>query len=85
VKHNTVLRGGIGIFYDSVDSVASYFVNNPPLLNSFTVTGDVLSPGENDSLFAKATGSNVAFVNAFVSGETLSQIENSVPNFSPPE
>ena len=83
VKHNTVLRGGIGIFYDSVDSVASYFVNNPPLLNSFTVTGDVLSPGENDSLFAKATGSNVAFVNAFVSGETLSQIENSVPNFSP--
>ena len=31
VKHNTVLRGGIGIFYDSVDSVASYFSNNPPL------------------------------------------------------
>jgi hypothetical protein len=84
VKHNMVLRGGIGIFYDSVDSVASYFAKNPPLLNSFTVTGDVLSPGENDSLFAKATASNMAFVNAFSSGETLSQIESSVPNFFPP-
>ena len=84
VKHNTVLRGGIGIFYDSVDSVASYFVNNPPLTNSFTVTGDVLSPGENNSLFAKAAASNAAFVKAFASGETLSQIENSVSNFFPP-
>jgi hypothetical protein len=43
VKHSTVLRGGIGIFYDSVDSVASYFANNPPLLNFFTVTGDVFA------------------------------------------
>ncbi len=84
VKQNTVLRGGIGIFYDSVDSAASNFVNNPPLLNSFTVTGDILSPGENNSLFAKAAASNVAFVNAFASGETLSQIENSVPYFFPP-
>jgi hypothetical protein len=84
VKHNMVLRGGIGIFYDSVDSVASYFSNNPPLLNSFTVTGDVLSPGENSSLFTKAVASNAAFVDAFASGETLSQIENSVPNFFPP-
>jgi len=84
VKQNTVLRGGIGIFYDSVDSVASNFVNNPPLLNSFTVTGDILSPGENNSLFAKSAASNVAFVNAFASGETVSQIENSVPYFFPP-
>jgi hypothetical protein len=85
VKHNTVLRGGIGIFYDSVDSVASYFVNNPPFVNSFTVTGDVLSPGEHNSLFAKAAASNAAFVNAFASGETLPQIDNSVPNFFPPK
>lgn len=84
VKHNTVLRGGIGIFYDSVDSVASYFVGNPPVMNSFTVTGDILSPGENNSLFAKADASNAAFVKAFASGETLAQIENSVPNFVPP-
>jgi len=84
VKHNTVLRGGIGVFYDSVDSVASYFFGNPPLVNIFTVTGDVLSPGENNSLFSKAAASNAAFVNAFASGETLAQIQASVPNFFPP-
>jgi hypothetical protein len=84
VKHNTVLRGGIGIFYDSVDSLAWNFLSNPPLMNSFTVNGDVLSPSENNSLFAKAADSNAAFVDAFVSGETLAQIKNSVPNFFPP-
>jgi hypothetical protein len=84
VKHNTVLRGGIGIFYDSVDGVASYFVGNPPLANSFTVTGDILSPGENNSLFKKAADSNAAFLKAFASGETLAQIKGLVPSFIPP-
>jgi hypothetical protein len=65
VKHGTVLRGGIGVFYDSVDSVASSFSNNPPLLNGFTVTGDVLSFGEQNSLFDVAKNSNKAFVDAF--------------------
>src|SRR5205823_9495832 len=55
------------------------------LVKSFTVTGDVLSAGENNSLFAEASASNAAFVNAFAAGETLSQIENSVPNFFPPK
>jgi hypothetical protein len=84
VKHNTVLRGGIGVFYDSVDSVPSYFTGNPPLTNGFKVTGDVLSPGEDNSLFSKAADSNIAFVNAFRSGENLPQIQSTVPNFSPP-
>jgi carboxypeptidase family protein len=84
VKHNTVVRGGFGAFYDSVDSVASSFLSNPPLLNGFLVTGDALSPGENNSLFSRAAASNAAFVNAFASGETLAQIQASVPNFSPP-
>jgi hypothetical protein len=35
-------------------------------------------------LFAKAQASNTAFMKAFASGETLAQIEASVPNFSPP-
>jgi hypothetical protein len=83
-RHNTVLRGGSGLFYDSVDSVASSFAYNPPLVNGFLVTGDVLSPGENNSLFSQAKASNAAFVNAFTSGETLAQIKASVPNFSPP-
>ena len=84
VKHNTVLRGGIGVFYDSVDSVASSFQGNPPLVRVFNVTGDVLAPGENNSLFAKARASDGAFVNGFASGETLAQIQASVPNFFPP-
>lgn len=84
VKHNTVLRGGIGVFYDSVDAVASSLANNPPLVNSFTVTGDVLTPNENGSLFSKAATSNAAFANAFASGQTLAQIQATVPNFFPP-
>ena len=84
VRHNMVLRGGIGIFYDSVDSVAPNFAYNPPLANSFVVTGDVLSPGENKSLFFRAATSNAAFRNGFASGETLTQIEAIDPDFSPP-
>jgi hypothetical protein len=84
VKHNTVLRGGIGIFYDSVDSIVGNFSFNPPLVNSFTVTGDVLTPDESGSLLSRAADSNNAFMNAFASGETLAQIQKSVANFSPP-
>jgi hypothetical protein len=85
VKHNTVLRGGFGVFYDSVDSAASYFVgSNPPIANSFIVNGDALAPGETNSLFSRAKTSNDAFVNAFAAGETLAQIQTSVPNFVPP-
>jgi len=84
VKHNTVLRGGFGVFYDSVDSVASYFSYNAPVVNNFTVTGDVLSPGENNSLLSKADASNKAFLKAFDLGETLAQIQATVPSFFPP-
>jgi hypothetical protein len=84
VKRNTVLRGGIGVFYDSVDSVAENFGGNPPLVNSFMAAGDALSPGENNNLFSKVAASNAAFLNAFTSGETLADIKQVVPNFSPP-
>ncbi len=84
VKHNTVLRGGIGVFYDSVDSVSQNFGGNPPLVNNFMVAGDALSPGENNNLFSKVAASNTAFLNAFASGETVAQIQAVVPNFSPP-
>src|SRR5262249_20793801 len=46
VRHNTVMRGGIGIFCDSVNNIAPDFAYNPPFANSFAVTGDVLSPSE---------------------------------------
>jgi hypothetical protein len=84
VKHNTVLRGGIGVFYDSVDSVSQNFGSNPPLVNNFMVAGEALSPGENNNLFSKVAASNAAFLNAFASGETLAQVQALVPNFVPP-
>ena len=85
VSHNIVLRGGIGIFYDpGPDGISSSLSSNPPLVNSFTVTGNNLTPDETTSLSKDAAASNLAFVNAFASGSTLAQIQATVPNFFPP-
>jgi Carboxypeptidase regulatory-like domain len=85
VSHNTVLRGGIGIFYDPVsEGIALNFSGNPPMVNSFTVIGDNLTPDETTSLFKNAAASNAAFLNAFTAGETVAQIKATVPNFFPP-
>jgi hypothetical protein len=85
VSHNTVLRGGVGIFYDPLPgTLFPNFRANPPFLNSFTVTGNNLTPNENSSLFKDAASSNTAFVNGFAAGETLAQIQAKIPQFSPP-
>ena len=85
VSHNTVLRGGFGVFYNLVPGALVYpFSSNPPLLNSFTVFGDNLAPGERSNLLQDAAASNAAFVNAFAGGKTLAQIQAAVPNFFPP-
>ena len=85
LSHNTVLRGGIGIFYDPVvEGITLNFSGNPPLVNSFTVIGDNLTPNETTSLFKDAAASNAGFVNAFAAGETLAQIQATIPNFFPP-
>ena len=85
VSHNTVLRGGIGIFYDPLPgSLATTLASNPPLFNSFTVVGGNLTPDETTSMFKDAAASNAGFLSAFSQGETLAQIQASVPNFSPP-
>ena len=79
VSHNTVLRGGIGVFYDPLQGlVLDYFSGSPPLFNSFLVTGDNLAPNEGSNLFSDAEASNQAFVKAFEAGQTLG------PGFSPP-
>lgn len=40
VAQHTVLRGGIGIFYDPVPGVlGTTFAYNPPQVNSYTVSG----------------------------------------------
>jgi hypothetical protein len=85
VSRNTVLRGGFGVFYNSVPGALVYqFSTNPPLYNSFTISGDNLAPGETTNLFQHAAASNSALANGFAVGETLAQLQHDVPNFSPP-
>jgi hypothetical protein len=85
VTHDTVLRGGVGIFYDPLAlGLTSGLFNNPPLVNSFSAIKNNLTPGEPENLFKDAAASNTAFLNGFAAGETLAQIQASVPNFSPP-
>ena len=84
VSHNTVLRGGIGIFYDPVPGATAGFSQNAPEWRNFTVSGYNLAPGETNSLWQNAAASNAAFVNGFASGQTLAQIQAADPNFTPP-
>ena len=86
----TVLRGGVGIFYNPLPGIlASTFSSNPPLVNSYNVVDDNLTPSEKTSLFKDAAASNAAFVNGFNAGQTLAQIQAAIsgiypPGFSPP-
>lgn len=85
VSHNTVIRGGFGIFGDAFPAgVADYFSSNPPLLNSFTIYDDNISPGETSNLWNDTAISNQSFVSGFKAGQTVGQIEAANPNFSPP-
>jgi hypothetical protein len=78
VLHNMVLRGGIGMFYDSLPgSLAESLTVNPPLNNQFSLINNNIAPGETNSLFRDAANSNAAFLKAFFSGG------NQIPGFSP--
>ena len=84
-SHNSVLRGGVGMFYDPVPGgLGINFSSNPPLFNSYTIGGDNLAPNETTSLFKDAAASNSEFLQAFAGGETLAQIQGTNPKFSPP-
>ena len=84
VSRNTVLRGGVGIFYDPLPGfLSSSFDANPPLFNSYTIVGDNLTPMENTSLFKDAAASNAAFVNGFAAGQTLAEIQSTISSFYP--
>ena len=85
ISHNTVIRGGVGIFYDPLPgNLANSFSSNAPINNSFTTFGDNLTPNENTSLYRDAAGSNTAFVSGFASGQNLAQMRSEIPNFFPP-
>jgi len=83
---STVLSGGVGLFMDTLPGIiASYLSSNSPLLNSFTVSGDNLSPEEPSNLFNDAVSSNKAFVTGFTNDGTLASITASDPSpFIPP-
>lgn len=86
----TVLRGGFGIFYDAFPAVVLDQLSlSPPLFNSFTVSGDAISPAAPTNLFSDAGAMNTAFTGGVASGQTVAQIRNSLPAslrgfFSPP-
>jgi hypothetical protein len=82
VSHNTVLRGGVGLFHDSLPGgILEAFYLNAPLYNVFTAFRDNLAPTEKTSLFKDAALSNRAFVSGFAEGQTLGQIQAAIPNF----
>ena len=86
---NTVVRGGIGIFYDAFPgALLDGFSENPPLDPQFTVFGSptaiLSSPSDPAGLFASAAASNAAFQSGFKSGGSFSTISAAVPGFSPP-
>jgi len=86
VSHNTVVRGGFGLFYELFSGgFGPVFSYNPPLVNRVTVFGGYnLAPEETNSLFKVAAASNAAFVKGFAAGENLFQIKASDPKFLPP-
>ena len=85
MTHNTVLRGGVGIFYDPVPGVSGVTLSaNPPAVNSYVLSGYNLAPAEANSLSQNLAASNKAFLEGFNSGQTLRELEKLDPNFTPP-
>ena len=86
VSHNTVVRGGLGLFYELfAGGFGPVFSDNPPLVNRVRVFGAYnLAPEETNSLFKVAAASNAAFVHGFAAGENFIQIHAADPEFFPP-
>ena len=85
ISHNSVLRGGFGVFYDPLPAdLSESFYINAPNFNVFNAFSGNLAPNETSSLFNTTQASNAAFVNGFAAGNTLAQMQASVPNFAPP-
>jgi hypothetical protein len=85
VSHDSVIRGGVGFFYDPVSaSLAANLAYNPPSNTFFNVSGHSLAPGETNSLSRNAMNSNAGFANGFATGQTLAQITAADKYFTPP-
>ena len=87
-NHQTVIRGGVGLFNDAfagvlVDTIAG----NSPNVNTFVTSNLPISPAETvgGNLFAAAAADNAAFIQAFNSGGTVGSIIDQLGSaFSPP-
>jgi hypothetical protein len=81
----TVIRGGFGIFADGIAAFSSESMSeNPPYYNFFVPFFDNLAKGETSNLFSDAVNSNQQFVLGFAQGQTVTDLLNSNPFFSPP-
>ncbi|MGH7744397.1 MAG: carboxypeptidase regulatory-like domain-containing protein, partial [Candidatus Dormibacteria bacterium] len=82
-QHNTVIRGGIGIFYDGFqNSLNSSFATNPPLSNRFNITAlSPLAPTETSvpNAYTNTADVNTAFVSGVAGGLNEQQIAASLP------
>lgn len=92
--HNTVIRGGVGLFYDTFPgALVDGFSENPPNDPTFTVfscvpdlsftscmpVSTISPPSDSSSLFASAAASNTAFQNGFTSSGSFNSISASMP------
>ncbi len=85
VSHNTVLRGGVGIFYNTLPGQAALEMgSNTPVVNEFFLFDDNIAPDETTSLFKDAAASNAGLLSGFAAGENLAEIQSQVPAFTPP-
>ena len=87
--HGTVLRGGVGIFYDNfpgalIDGFAENVPNDPRFTVRASQTALISSPTDPASLFASAAGSNSTFQNGFLNGASFSTLAAALPAFTPP-
>jgi len=84
-RHDTVLRGGVGIFSDIFPgTVADYFMRNAPLDNTFTAGPGALFPGAAGSQASAVSAANASFAGAYRAGGTLGSIVGTNPLFIPP-
>jgi len=84
-RHDTVLRGGLGIFSDIFPgTVADYFMRNAPLDNTFTAGPGALFPGAPGSQASAVAAANASFASAYRAGGTLGSIVGTNPLFIPP-
>src|SRR5260370_11463570 len=74
-RHDTVIRGGFGVFSDLYPGqIMERFVSNPPFAASFNIDGLNIAPGVPGSAFTAASVSNQALLQGFQSGGTLASI-----------